>query len=74
MHLDSDRDQTVLIPDIGSVRFAQGESIRTELSCKYDRASVEGLFERAGLRLEQWITGADELFALALGGLARATP
>ncbi|HYN83360.1 MAG TPA: L-histidine N(alpha)-methyltransferase [Gemmatimonadaceae bacterium] len=71
MHLDSDRDQTVLIPEIGSVRFLEGESIRSELSCKYDRPSVESLFERAGLRLERWITDADELFALALGGPVR---
>jgi L-histidine N-alpha-methyltransferase len=74
MHLDSDREQTVLIPVIGNVRFAEGESIRTELSCKYDRVSVEGLFDSAGLRLDQWITGEDELFALALGGLARTAP
>ncbi|MDP9177980.1 MAG: L-histidine N(alpha)-methyltransferase, partial [Gemmatimonadota bacterium] len=72
MHLDSGRDQTVFIPDIGSVRFLEGESIRTELSCKYDRQSVEALFERAGLRLERWITDADEMFALALGGPVRA--
>jgi L-histidine Nalpha-methyltransferase len=74
MHLDSERDQTVSIPGIGNVRFAQGESIRTELSCKYDRPTVEALFERAGLRLDQWMTGADQLFALALGGLARTVP
>jgi L-histidine N-alpha-methyltransferase len=74
MHLDSERDQTVSIPGIGSVRFAEGESIRTELSCKYDRPTVEALFERAGLQLDQWITGGDGLFALALGGLARTVP
>lgn len=66
MHLDSDRKQTVFIPNIGGVQFAGGESIRTELSCKYDSDTVEMLFRSAGLRLDQWITGADELFALAL--------
>ena len=74
MHLDSDRDQTVMIPDIGSVSFVRGESIRTELSCKYDEATVSSIFERAGLRLDQWITGEDEVFALALGTLARTKP
>jgi L-histidine N-alpha-methyltransferase len=72
MHLDSDRDQTVFIPEIGNVSFSEGESIRTELSCKYDRASIEAIFERGGLRLEQWITDADELFALALGRPVRS--
>lgn len=67
MHLDSDCEQTVVIPDIGTVSFNQGESIRTELSCKYDKESVKALFEHAGLRLDQWITGEDEVFALALG-------
>jgi len=74
MHLDSDRDQTVLVPEIGNVHFREGESIRTELSCKYDRPAVESLFKSAGIRLEQWTTGDDELFALALGGLARTVP
>ena len=72
MHLDSDRDQTVFIPGIGSVRLAKGESIRTELSCKYDRPTVEGLFRSAGLRLDRWITDTREFFALALAEPARA--
>lgn len=72
MHLDSDREQTVFIPGMGDVQFAEGESIRTELSCKYDRETVEILFRSAGLRLDQWLTGADEFFALALAEPARA--
>jgi len=74
MHLDSDRDQIVAIPDIGPVSFSRGESVRTELSCKYDEATVKELFEAAGLRLDQWITGGDEVFALALGSPVRRTP
>ena len=38
------------------VRFAAGESIRTEISCKYDRSSVAELFAAAGLRIEAWRT------------------
>ncbi len=71
MHLDSDCEQTVVIPDIGTVSFNKGESIRTELSCKYDKESVNALFEHAGLRLDQWIAGENEVFALALGTPAR---
>jgi L-histidine N-alpha-methyltransferase len=73
MHLDSDREQIVVIPDIGPVSFSRGESIRTELSCKYDKATVNELFEAAGLRLDQWVTGGDGVFALALGSPVRRT-
>jgi len=67
MHLDSLRDQTVTIPGVGEVKFSRGESIRTELSCKYDRRGVDSMFRRAGLRLDKWLTGNDKLFALAVG-------
>ncbi len=71
MHLDSIRDQTVSVPQIGEIRLAEGESIRTELSCKYDTETVGSLFQRAGLQLDEWMTGEDELFALALGSVSR---
>ncbi|MEP6905695.1 MAG: L-histidine N(alpha)-methyltransferase [Gemmatimonadales bacterium] len=71
MHLDSLRDQTVTIPNVGAVLLERGESIRTELSCKYDRGDVEGLFTQAGLRLDEWMTGDDNLFALAVGSVVR---
>lgn len=72
MHLDSVRDQTVVIPDLGTYAFARDESIRTELSCKYDRPGLENLFAQAGLRLDVWMTGADNVFALAVGSVVRA--
>ena len=67
MHLVSRRDQVVTVPGIGEVDFAEGETIRTEISCKYDRQSVLDLFTDAGLRLEAWRTDPDTYFALALG-------
>ena len=67
MHLDSAADQTVTIPGIGDVHIRKGESIRTELSYKYDRATVTSLFEKAGLCLERWLTGDDGAFGLAVG-------
>lgn len=73
MHLDSVDDQTVFIPDVGNVSFAEGESIRTELSHKYDEAAVSSLFRRSGLQLDEWITGAESMFALALGRVARGS-
>ena len=62
----------VSIPDVGEIRVGKGESIRTELSCKYDRPGVDALFHRAGLRLDEWMTGTDESFALAVGSAQRA--
>ena len=69
MHLVSRTNQTVRLDALDlEVSFAAGESIRTELSHKYTRRSVEALLEDAGLALDLWETDPDRLFAL---GLAR---
>jgi L-histidine Nalpha-methyltransferase len=70
MHLVSVGDQKVHIPEIGDLDFQHGESIRTELSCKYDRAAVNELAESAGLVVRHWFTDADARFALSLLGPA----
>lgn len=67
MHLVSRGAQTVAVPGIGEIEFADGETLRTEISCKHDRESVTALFEPAGLRIESWRTDPDELFALVVG-------
>lgn len=67
MHLDATRDQTIFIPAIGEIEIRRGESIRTELSYKYDRGAVASLFEKSGLCLERWIAADDDAFGLALG-------
>jgi L-histidine N-alpha-methyltransferase len=65
MHLVSTREQVVHIPRVGEVHLDRGETIRTEISCKYDRPSVRRLLRASRLRLERWI--ADEnVFALAV--------
>jgi L-histidine N-alpha-methyltransferase len=66
MHLVSRHDQTVSAPDLGPIHFRRGESVRTELSYKYDRPEVESFFAQSGLALEQWMTDEREFFALAL--------
>ena len=66
-HQLSELEQEVTIPGIGSVPFSRGESIRTEISCKYDRQSVAELFEPAGLRIETWRPDPGSLFALVVG-------
>jgi len=69
MHLVSTDDQAVHIPAIGTVRFAGGESIRTEISCKYDRATLASLLGEAGLRIDRWITDSASTYALVLASL-----
>jgi L-histidine N-alpha-methyltransferase len=67
MLLRADRDIVVRVPRIGlEVAFPRGETIRTEISCKFTRAQVDALFAAAGLLLERWDTDPDGWFALAL--------
>ncbi|GIW39469.1 MAG: histidine N-alpha-methyltransferase [Candidatus Binatia bacterium] len=71
MHLRSREEQTVRLRRLGlSVRFARGETIRTEISRKFTRPEVESLFGASGFRLEKWYASPGEWFALALGKLA----
>lgn len=66
MQLVSRREQTVNIPGIGELRFRRDEPIRTEISCKYDRDTLDGVFDAAGLEMDEWAPDPDGLFALAL--------
>jgi L-histidine N-alpha-methyltransferase len=66
MHLVSRGAQAVTVPGAGVVRFADGESIRTEISCKYDRGAVDELFYDSGLRRVGWHVDAAERFAVAV--------
>jgi L-histidine N-alpha-methyltransferase len=67
MHLVSKLEHEVRVPGVGLVPFAEGESIRTEISCKHDRTSVAELMAAAGLRLETWRPDPESLFALVVG-------
>jgi L-histidine N-alpha-methyltransferase len=69
MHLVPSRAQTVTVPGAGRWTIAAGESIRTEISCKHDRPSVDAMFAAAGLRIERW-EDEDGLFAILLGASA----
>jgi L-histidine N-alpha-methyltransferase len=74
MHLVAPAAQTVHVPGVGPVRLSAGESIRTEISCKHDRASVADMFAAAGLAVERWRTDAEGLYALVLGTPADRAP
>jgi L-histidine Nalpha-methyltransferase len=67
MHLVARGTHHVLIPGVGEVRFAAGETIRTEISCKHDLPSLAALFTAAGLRLAAWQTDPERRFLLAVG-------
>jgi L-histidine N-alpha-methyltransferase len=66
MHLVSTRKQAVRIPGMSPVTIADGESIRTEISCKYDRRGLESMLERAGYRLTHWYERDEDGYALVL--------
>ncbi|MDQ6633276.1 MAG: L-histidine N(alpha)-methyltransferase [Gemmatimonadota bacterium] len=66
MHLVACSAQCVHVPGIGMVAIAAGESIRTEISCKYDESSVRTLLAASGFALARWMPDAARQFALVL--------
>lgn len=66
-YLDSLVEQTVRFPDGTEVLIEAGESIRTEISSKYDRATIDEIFERAGLVVDHWVEDECGYYALVLG-------
>jgi dimethylhistidine N-methyltransferase len=67
MHLRARRAQTVKIPDLDlSVDFAEGEDLRTELSCKFRRESLTAELKAGGFTVRHWWTDAARRFALLL--------
>ena len=59
--------QTVHIPGAElELRLEAGEEIRTEISCKFTRESVEQAFAGADLEIESWNTDPRGLFALVV--------
>jgi L-histidine N-alpha-methyltransferase len=67
MHLIPDTPQTVHVHSLDlTVRLEPSESIWTESSYKFTRASTRAMLEGAGLRLDAWHTDAPGRFALAI--------
>jgi L-histidine N-alpha-methyltransferase len=64
MHLDVLESHTVNVPGLGAVGFRAGESIRTELCTKYDRAQLERMLDAAGLAIERWHVDAHDQYAI----------
>ena len=59
MHLIATRPALVTIPEVGEFAFQPGQSIRTEISRKHDRAEVDAMLTEAGLSLEHWFSDGD---------------
>ena len=67
MQLVCRQPHRVTVPHHGTVEVEAGESIRTEISCKYDRNSVAALFEAAGLRVVEFRTDPSGRFGVVEG-------
>ena len=77
MHLRATRDAQILLPPLDSetqnsnattleYRIRAGESIHTENSYKFSRASVSKLVEDAGFTVEEFMTDEEALFGVTL--------
>jgi L-histidine N-alpha-methyltransferase len=67
MRLRSVRAQTVQLKALElTVEFAEDEQMRTEISAKFDRTTVERELTASGWKLARWWTDPDGDFALSL--------
>ena len=66
MYLVAETAQQVRIPGGDVVSIGAGESIRTELSCKYDRPVLTRMLEAARMEIVKWRTDDDGLYAMTL--------
>ena len=70
IRLRSRADQTVNVSALDLlVTFERGEEMRTEISTKFARPGLEGIYAEAGLEMTEWWTDPDGLFALSLAKL-----
>lgn len=69
MRLRAERPMRVRISGLDlTLDLARGEEVRTEVSCKFTRASLAASAARGGLAISHFHTDPQELFALALLG------
>jgi L-histidine N-alpha-methyltransferase len=67
MRLRAEEDCRVRVDRAGlDLAFREGDEIRTEISCKYTRASLEARLPGTGLAVSEWLTDARGRFALVL--------
>jgi L-histidine Nalpha-methyltransferase len=66
MHLVARRGLAVRIPGMDPVRFREGESVRTEISGKFDRPALDRMLAAAGLEVARWAVHREASYALLL--------
>ena len=67
MRLRAERAMTVHIPEVGlTVRFGEGEELRTEISAKFRREGVAAELAGAGFTLRHWWTDEAGRFGVSL--------
>ena len=70
IRLRSLRDQTVRLDGLDlTVRFSAGEEMRTEISSKFTREGLEGVYREVGLQPDGWFTDAAGDYALSLASV-----
>ncbi len=63
--------QVIDFPELDlAVAFDRGEEMRTEISTKFAREGLEGIYAEAGLELAEWWTDPEGLFGLSLARAA----
>src|SRR5215208_7043471 len=71
IRLRSLAEQTIDIPSLQmTVSFERGEEMRTEISTKFARDGLVGIYAEAGLELVEWWTDPEGLFGLSLARAA----
>ena len=67
IRLRSLADQSVRLEELDlTVEFAHGEEMRTEISTKFTRERLEGVYAEAGLEMSGWFTDGEGDYALSL--------
>jgi len=67
MHLRARTDVHWSLPGLGiSLEIPEGNTIRTEISCKFTRDEIEGLYEAAGLVPQSWDEDALGRYAISV--------
>jgi L-histidine Nalpha-methyltransferase len=71
IRLRSLAEQTVRLGDLElEVEFGEGEEMRTEISAKFTRQALEGVYGEAGLEMSGWFTDPKGDYALSLARAA----
>lgn len=70
MHLVSRGTQRVPVPALGAIVLRDGESIRTEICCKYDEEQLARMFAAAGLAARTWCVDPHDKYAIVIAAPA----